>query len=185
MLERDDQWHFSHGFEIPQPAPCCPRSADREIRSIRSERNLLVWVCLSLGTITSRSLTLCRAISGSFFLFIYFQAKRNAAQLRVRRGLFYNIVRRFTAIWMTQKRRTSPLLWVCHIRWSCGVSYLQAAHGPLLSLQLTGENKADHLCHVCLVRMFEIKHCFLRFAHGNSQARAAAVSAERIALLFN
>lgn len=53
MLEHDDQWHFSHGFEIPQSVPCCPGLSEGKMRSQSSAWIFLVWVFSSLGIVTS------------------------------------------------------------------------------------------------------------------------------------
>lgn len=68
MLEHDDQWHFSHGLEIPQSVPCCPCLADREIRSLCSAWN---FPGLGLSQFWGQSHQLTDTLSWGFSIFFF------------------------------------------------------------------------------------------------------------------
>lgn len=145
MLEHDDQWHFSHGLEIPQSVPrCCPGFTEREIRSQCSAWNFLVWVCLSLDTLTSAHWhSVNRFFNFFFFLFFLFLTQSK-----------YCIA--FSTFWFVLQYCHEWKGYVgCHFYCKCVksgetvVCHTCRLHGPLLSMQLMGINRVDHFCQVC------------------------------------
>lgn len=119
MLQHDDQWHFSHGLEIPQSVPCCPCFTDREIRSLCLAWNFLVWVYLSLGTVT-----LAHWYTVKWFKLFLFSNLKQTLDRILYIWVCFTMISSIYSHWMTGIQRTS-VYWLSvshHVKLWCLVA---------------------------------------------------------------